>query len=95
MEFREALSWIKAHNWSSIIVETNCLLVIKALRSNVSVLSYFGDVILECKSMWNGSNNISYSFVKQSANNAAHAIAKASYSPADRIFKDGESHPLF
>lgn len=90
MGFREALSWLKTHNWSSIILETDCLLVIQALRSNVSMLSYFGDVILECKSMLTMSNNVSCLFVKRSANNVAHAIAKASYSPADRIFKDGE-----
>ncbi|XP_062087000.1 uncharacterized protein LOC133793720 [Humulus lupulus] len=88
--FREALSWIKKHNWPRVILESDCLLVIQALRSNVSMLSYFGDVISECKSIWNTFNNVSCMFVKRSANKAAHAIAKASYSPADRIYKEGE-----
>ncbi|XP_062093901.1 uncharacterized protein LOC133799929 [Humulus lupulus] len=90
MGFREALSWIKKYNWPRVILESDCLLVIQALRSNVSMLSYFGDVISECKTIWNSSNNVSCMFVKRSANKAAHAIAKAFYSPADRIYKEGE-----
>ncbi|XP_062101909.1 uncharacterized protein LOC133809260 [Humulus lupulus] len=90
MGIREALSWIKQKKWSNVTIETDCLLVIQALRSNATMASYFGDIVFECKRLSQVSSNISIVFVKRSANKVAHALARASYIPADRIFKVGD-----
>lgn len=90
MGIREALCWIKQKKWSNVTVETDCLLLIQALRSNTNLASYFGDIVLECKRLSQMCRNISTVFVKRSANKVAHALARASYVPADRTFKVGE-----
>lgn len=43
--FKEALSWVKAKQWRKVILETNCIQVIQAMRG-LTVLAYtFGLII--------------------------------------------------
>ncbi|XP_062100043.1 uncharacterized protein LOC133805913 [Humulus lupulus] len=93
MGVREALSWIKRKNWNHVLIETDCLTVIQALRSRVKMDSYFGSVISECKSLWSALNLVDLLFVKRSANNVAHAIGRASCSVADRAFRSDDFSP--
>ena len=86
MGVREALSWIKTKNLSQVLIETDSLLVVQALRSNISMASYFGCVIDDCKRLWKDLNLVSIYFVKRSANEATHALAKASSSIVERTF---------
>ncbi|KAM6552927.1 hypothetical protein CsatB_013689 [Cannabis sativa] len=90
---REALSWIKGHGWQHVIVETDCLTVVQALRSTIDMISPFGQVILECKELLSALKTVSVLFVKRSANMVAHNCARASILYPGCIF-DMESVPF-
>uniref|UniRef100_A0A803QA67 RNase H type-1 domain-containing protein n=1 Tax=Cannabis sativa TaxID=3483 RepID=A0A803QA67_CANSA len=49
MVVREALSWIKDHQWQSTSLETVCLLVVQVLGCTFSMISLFGHVIDDCR----------------------------------------------
>lgn len=94
---REALSWIKEHNWPQGIVESDCLGAIQAIRCSSINLSYLGRVIDECKRLLLElkSRNVTLRFVKRSANMVAHYLARYSSSLADRSWEMGEAHSEF
>ena len=87
---REALSWIKLNNWSQVCIESDCLEVIQALRSQVHTDSYFGRIIAECINICNSLPDVSVVFVKRSANMAAHELARFSCLVADRCWTGGD-----
>lgn len=58
MGVREALSWLKNHPGSMATVETDCLTVIQAIRSSVDMVSVFGTIIQECKTLLNDMSNV-------------------------------------
>lgn len=91
---REALSWIKATAWPSVVLETDCLTATQAIRCTSVNLSYLGRVIDECKHLLSELDNrkVILKFVKRSSNNVAHFIARHSSSIADRIWS-GENVP--
>ncbi|XP_074377941.1 uncharacterized protein LOC141719459 [Apium graveolens] len=86
---KEALSWCMCSSWSSVIIESDCLVVVQAIRSSTPMLSHFGGVIEECRKVLKENNNFQLYFIKRSANMAAHELARASYSFPDRIFDRG------
>ncbi|XP_062114086.1 uncharacterized protein LOC133825112 [Humulus lupulus] len=92
MGVREALSWLKKKYWSHVVIETDCLTVIQSLRSSISMDSYFGGIISDCKQLME-DKNISIVFVKRSANGVAHVVARASLSHADRIIRSVDLTP--
>ena len=57
--------------------------------------SYFGRIVDECRAllMELKDRGVNLRFVKRSANNLAHALAKCSYSIADRIWKANVAYP--
>uniref|UniRef100_A0A803PJ09 Reverse transcriptase domain-containing protein n=1 Tax=Cannabis sativa TaxID=3483 RepID=A0A803PJ09_CANSA len=75
---REALSWTKENAWQRVVIETNCLVVIQAIRSSVQMISPFGQVISHCKQLIIDLPFVSVLFVKRSANVVAHNFARAS-----------------
>ncbi|XP_074322699.1 uncharacterized protein LOC141659673 [Apium graveolens] len=92
---REALSWIKNKNWSSTVVESDCLGAIQAIRCSSINLSYLGRVVDECRKLLDDleSRNVSLKFVKRSANMVAHYLARYSSSIADRSWDREKVHP--
>lgn len=46
MAIKEALSWIDSLRWTKVILESNCLVVVQAIRSKTPRRSYF-DMIIE------------------------------------------------
>lgn len=86
MAIKEALSWIKDKDWRKVVVETDCLTAVQAIRSKAPLLSPFGHVIQSCRNMLEDLNTVSLFFVKRSANMAAHELARLSYSFPDRVF---------
>lgn len=70
---KEALSWVKYQSAQPVIIETNCLSMLQAIRCSTVNLSYLGRVIDECKAL-----------VKRSANSVAHLSATHDSSVADR-----------
>ncbi|XP_074362405.1 uncharacterized protein LOC141702670 [Apium graveolens] len=86
LAIKEALSWIKEYDWQEVVLESDCLAAVQAVRSKVEMRSSFGLVVEECRREIRLSNIISLLFIKRSANTVAHCIARASYKYPDRIF---------
>ncbi|KAM6563384.1 hypothetical protein CsatB_023382 [Cannabis sativa] len=82
----EALSWIKSSGLQQVVLETDCLSVVQALRSSIVMISTFGQVINECKALLNDLRTVSVYFICRSANTVAHELARASVSFPDCNF---------
>lgn len=95
MGIREALSWIKERQLQKVIVETDCLEAVQAIRGSATMVSYLGTIIQECRNLLVGMKDkgIDLKFVKRSANNLAHTLVSCSYSVADRIWKADDVSP--
>lgn len=79
---REALKWLKDMQYDNIQVETDALLVIKGLN-NATTDSSFDLVLEDIRLIANDFHNISFAFVKRSANSAAHVLAREAVFNAD------------
>lgn len=86
LAIKEALSWIKNQGWQGVIVESDFLVAVQAIRSKAPMVSPFGRVIEACRAMLRDLNTVSLFFIKRSANVAAHELARVSYSIPDRVF---------
>ncbi|XP_060957652.1 uncharacterized protein LOC133029176 [Cannabis sativa] len=75
---KEALSWIKTKNWVHVVVETDSLVTVQAIRSSQIMGSTFGLIIQDCRSALLSLPNVNLCFVKRSANRAAHYVARQS-----------------
>lgn len=87
----------KRNNTQEAIVETDSLVAVQAIRSNSSLLSYFGRVIEDCKRLLEELKGwkVALVFVKRSANSVAHYLARAGYSLADRTWRLSNAQPEF
>ncbi|KAL8131281.1 hypothetical protein AgCh_007272 [Apium graveolens] len=90
---KEVISWIKRTGCSKVVVESDSLIVVQAIRSKTPMVSPLGQVVQSCRDMLAELNTVSLFFVKRSANMAAHALARLSYSFPDRVF-DRRSIPV-
>lgn len=90
---KEALSWRK--QWGAVTLETDSLSVVQSIRSKAVMLSYFGDLINDCRALLEELPNVSLFFVRRSANGVAHFLARASYYVADRIIRGDDISPDF
>ncbi|XP_074363934.1 uncharacterized protein LOC141704624 [Apium graveolens] len=82
---KEALSWVKERAWNMVVIESDCLVAVQAIRSAVTMISPFGRNVEVCRSLLREVKTISLSFIKRSANEAAHYVARESYSFPDRV----------
>lgn len=71
---KEVLSWVKRQSYHGYEVETDCLLLVQAIRNKSSCLSYLGRIVEECKSLLDDlkQKNVILRFVRRSANNVSH-----------------------
>ena len=60
-------------------MESDCLSMVQAIRSQVPMRSYLGQIIEDCREMLRRLNKITLFFVKRSANMVAHQVARESY----------------
>ncbi|KAH9750457.1 reverse transcriptase domain-containing protein [Citrus sinensis] len=74
---REALSWIKQLQLSNVTIEMDSLNVYNALVTNLSGPSSFSLIIEDCRALSNSIRDVSFSFVRRSANSVAHSVAQA------------------
>ncbi|KAM6551132.1 hypothetical protein CsatB_000940 [Cannabis sativa] len=82
----EALSWIKTKGWTFTIFETDCLMAVQAIHNNCFIPSTFGMLVHDCQNLLSELSNVTLSFVKCSANKAAHFLARSSSSLSDCTF---------
>ncbi|KAL9426929.1 hypothetical protein AB3S75_033667 [Citrus x aurantiifolia] len=80
---REALSWLKQLHLPRVIIEMDCLQVFKALSENHSNPNGFGLIIEECRFLMQNLREVQFSFVRRSANAAAHSVARVGGSKSD------------
>lgn len=73
------------------------LVTVQAIRCSTSLLSYFGRVIHDCKTLLTvmHDRNVSIKFVKRSANNVAHYLARSTCSLSDRIIRVSDTPSEF
>lgn len=93
MAVKEALSWIDSMRWPKTVLESDCLVVIQAIRSLTPMRSHFGLIIEECRRLLSQSNKVYLHFIKRSANMVAHQLARESCFYPGRSF-DWNSIPM-
>lgn len=85
---KEVLSWLKTQPAKRYQVESDCLVLVQAVRSPDVLLSPFGKIVQDCKEMLKSWSMADLAFVKRSANRVAHKLARASRLNADCIFSE-------
>ncbi|XP_038715125.1 uncharacterized protein LOC120008837 [Tripterygium wilfordii] len=80
LSFREALRWLKDNVISNVIIESDALIIVQAMKSSCLDSSYIDVIIDECKSLLKEINNYRICFVRRSANSVAHLLARAASS---------------
>lgn len=65
-------------------METDCLVVVQAIRCPLNMISYIGGIVQDCKTTLSSLTDVLLVFIKRSANNVAHEIARASNIVPDR-----------
>ncbi|XP_074352247.1 uncharacterized protein LOC141691405 [Apium graveolens] len=93
MAIKKVLNWIDGTPWQRVMIKSNCLAVIQAIRCTTSMRSHFGRFVEDCRVFMQRLNNISLFFVKRSANTVAHKLARQSYIYSGRVF-DRRSVPI-
>ncbi|KAM6558899.1 hypothetical protein CsatA_028138 [Cannabis sativa] len=89
---KEALSWIKTNGWTNVVIESDCLRVIRDLQRIKNMASPYGHIISDCMTLCSDIVDVSFNFVKRSANKVAHVLARSSLSEADCTFS-GDALP--
>lgn len=72
MGIKEVFSWLGTQQYSRVVVESDSLVSIQAIRSSFTMLSGFGLVVEDCKTLLRSLSNVDLHFVERSANRAAH-----------------------
>lgn len=65
MAVKEAFSWIKSMGWQKLVLESDCLVFVQAIRSKMQMRSQFGLIIQDCRRFTQDSLKI-HSRFKQS-----------------------------
>ena len=73
---REALSWLKKFAFHFVILEMDSLQVFNALHDKTSYPNGFGSIIDDCRALARSLGEVVFSFVRRSANSAAHTVAQ-------------------
>ncbi|XP_019164289.1 PREDICTED: uncharacterized protein LOC109160428 [Ipomoea nil] len=83
LSVREALNWLMGIGMGNVEVEVDSQIVFNAVRS-VPFVSAFGLLVGDIKELAATVGGVEFSFVRQSANCAAHAIAREAFSEPGR-----------
>nr|GMD06060.1 uncharacterized protein LOC109186215 [Ipomoea batatas] len=81
---REALSWLKSHNFDKVQIETDSLQVVQGINACKGDSS-FHLILRDIKNLMSSFTHVFLSFTKRSANQAAHKLARQSVSIADQL----------
>ncbi|KAM6569078.1 hypothetical protein CsatB_017063 [Cannabis sativa] len=84
---KEALSWIDRHSWGQVILETDSLVCVEAVQSQITLSSSFGLLVHNVRTLLLSLNNVELCFVKHSANKLAHVLARDSCFSTGRVLQ--------
>ncbi|XP_073128662.1 uncharacterized protein [Henckelia pumila] len=84
LSIREALTWFKDLSYSDIVLESDALTLIEALKNRSPDDFYVGLIIEDARFLALELNSCSFAFVRRSANQAAHSLARAAGSLSGR-----------
>lgn len=86
MGLRKVLSWVKRSKRKDVEIGLDCLQVVQFIRSSVTSLSYLGRVVEDGRMLLASlkDQNVLFRFIKRSANNVAHYLARYCCSVAVR-----------
>lgn len=76
MAIREALSWLKRHNYNFVQVETDALQIIQSLNK-IGDASSFDLVLFDVKDLLCSLMHVAISHVSCTRNRVAHSLARA------------------
>ncbi|KAM6545226.1 hypothetical protein CsatB_025962 [Cannabis sativa] len=85
---KKVLSWLKDNDLSNVVIESDSLVTIQAVRSSISFSSTFGFCVTECQSLLSNLCDVDLCFIKRYANRVAHHLARASVSYADCMYRE-------
>lgn len=69
------LSVARDHGWMKVILESDCLQVVKQMSSLSSSFSSFGAIVDSCAELFPLFQSLSFSFIRRSGNMLAHRLA--------------------
>lgn len=74
----EALIWVKIMKWKNVVLESDCLVVVHAIKCSTINLSYLDRVVEECMRLMSQlkHHNMVLDFVKRSVNKVTHELAR-------------------
>lgn len=75
LAIRSSITWLKSRRCDAVQIETDALLVFQGLHSD-SLASSFDLVLEDVRKIAKDFSNISFQFVKRSANMEAHKLAR-------------------
>ncbi|XVF56428.1 hypothetical protein PTKIN_Ptkin06aG0120100 [Pterospermum kingtungense] len=75
----EAIQWVRLLGYEKVVFEVYAKYVVDAILSNQKDLSEFGFIIYACRSLLNVEARYFVRFMRRSANELAHALAKAAH----------------
>lgn len=73
----EAFLWLQSLDLQNVVVESDSLLSVNAVKNEVKYVFEVGPMLEECQSILKARSNISVSIVKKQANKVADLIARA------------------
>ncbi|XP_037492799.1 uncharacterized protein LOC119369912 [Jatropha curcas] len=86
LAIHEALSWIKREGWHLVTVESDALDCVRAVLDSNYVDDFnFGLFVFDCKSLLSELRDVNLSYVRRSANDTAHRLARACFMETDPV----------
>lgn len=73
----EGLKWLGSLPYQQVVVESDSLLAVQAIRSSSGNLLEVGHIVESCRTYIRSRAGFSISFVKRQANKAAHVMARS------------------
>lgn len=88
MGLKEALGWVKDQVWQQVVIETDSLITVQAVRNELKLNSVFGLLVLDCQCLLYSSKIVSLVLIRLPANRVAHYVARDSRVLPDRCFDE-------
>lgn len=69
------LTVARAHGWTNVVMESDCLQLVNVLSSQSGSMASFGAIVDACLGFYDCFQALSFSFIRRSGNSLAHRLA--------------------